>query len=189
MFTGDLSPLQRNILRAAVNVDISMCGAISFSHHGSLIHSAHHYSTRFFSSYIYGIDEYFAFTIIFTNSPLSCCLSGWVYNFNSFKFSWVPFPAMSDSFYYLPSESFFSCPRSLPPLFFLPHCYTVVFLVISSYSCCTFALFHYFCSSLTSPGTLRHHFTSSYHCKCTTPSAAFYCIHGDPRIKVPNYYI
>lgn len=91
MFTGDLSPLQRNTLRAAVNVDISMCGAISFSHHGSLIHSAHHYSTRFFSSYIYGIDEYFAFTIIFTNSPLSCCLSGWVYNFNSFKFSWVLF--------------------------------------------------------------------------------------------------
>lgn len=120
----------------------------------------------------------------FTNPPFSCCLAGWIYNFHSSKFSWVPFPAMADSFYCLPSGSFFSCPRSLLPHFCLTAPYFIVFLVMSSYSCWSFAWFHYFCSNLTSLGTLRHHFTSSHHRKCITPSAVFYCIHGDPRILV-----
>lgn len=185
MFTGVLSPLQRNTLRAAVNVDISMCRAISFSHHVKVWDTLPITILLGFSisTFMVWMNTLYS-PSFFTKPPLSCCLAGWVYNFNSSKFSWVPLPAMSDSFYYSPSGSFFSCPRSLLQRF-LPHCYIVVFLVISSYSCWTSALFHYFCSSLSSPGTLRHCFTSSYHCKCATRSAVFYCIHGDPRIIVP----
>lgn len=65
----------------------------------------------------------------FTNPPFPCCFAGWIYNSNSAKFSWVPFSAISDSYflpYFLHTGSFFSCPSSVLPLF-LPHGYILLY--------------------------------------------------------------